>query len=159
MTALDTLLSPGARLAPIMAARGEILALTEASGQAVLQPTDPGGLPAALRMALALRAARTVGDAMLADHYRDRLALLPQAHCYAPFGDPRTRPKDPRLAAIVRHADRLAREPKSATKSDVAALGEAGVADADIVRLSELAAYLAYQARVVAGFRLLESTR
>lgn len=49
--------------------------------------------------------------------------------------------------------------PRTATKDDIQTLYEAGVSDADIVRLAELAAFLGYQARLVAGLRLMEVAR
>ena len=42
------------------------------------------------------------------------------------------------------------------TRLDIADLQAAGVADADIVRLAELNAFLAYQIRVIAGLRLMQ---
>ena len=41
-------------------------------------------------------------------------------------------------------------------EQDIAALKAAGVGEADIVRLSELAAFVNYQLRVVAGLKLLK---
>jgi uncharacterized protein YciW len=40
---------------------------------------------------------------------------------------------------------------------DVASLRAAGVSDADIVRLCELVAFVAYQSRVLAGLRLMDA--
>ena len=45
--------------------------------------------------------------------------------------------------------------PKDAVAGDIQALRAAGLAEADIVRLSELIAFLAYELRLVAGLRLL----
>jgi uncharacterized protein YciW len=56
--------------------------------------------------------------------------------------------------ALARHADLLMLEPRKATRQDVETLKTAGVSEADIVRLSELAAFVNYQLRVVAGVKL-----
>ena len=45
--------------------------------------------------------------------------------------------------------------PKDAKEDDISALKSAGLDDADIVRLSELIAFVAYQIRVVIGLRLM----
>jgi len=62
---------------------------------------------------------------------------------------------DARLKAIIRHTDLITTNPKEATAEDIAALRAAGLDDADIVRLSELIAFVSYQVRVVAGLRLM----
>ena len=41
------------------------------------------------------------------------------------------------------------------TAADVSDLQRAGISDADIVRLAELVAFMAYQLRLVAGLRLM----
>jgi uncharacterized protein YciW len=55
----------------------------------------------------------------------------------------------------MRHVDLVTQSPKSATRGHIDALRDAGVAEADIVRLAELIAFVNYQLRVVAGLRLL----
>jgi uncharacterized protein YciW len=59
------------------------------------------------------------------------------------------------MAAMLRHVDLVTCSPKDATRADIVALQRAGVADADIVRLSQLIAFVNYQVRVVAGLRLM----
>ena len=63
--------------------------------------------------------------------------------------------ENPRLQAILRHTDLVTCRPKDAVTGDIAALKLAGIAEPDIVRLSELIAFVNYQARVVAGLRLM----
>jgi uncharacterized protein YciW len=46
--------------------------------------------------------------------------------------------------------------PREATRQDIEALKVVGLSEADIVRLSELAAFVNYQLRVVAGLKLLK---
>ena len=62
---------------------------------------------------------------------------------------------DASLKAIIRHTDLVTINPKDAVIEDVAALPAAGLDNADIVQLSELIAFVSYQARVVAGLRLV----
>ncbi len=129
--------------------RKDVLAMTAKSRRSVLVPAEPGGLSHALRLGLAVRMARQNGDAALAAAY----AGLGAAD--ATVADPASGPSEPRLAALVRHADLVATRPKDATPDDVAKLTAAGIAEADIVRLSQLVAFVAYEARLVAGLRLL----
>lgn len=49
----------------------------------------------------------------------------------------------------------MALNPKNASSKDIEALVNAGVPEDDIVRLSELNAFVSYQIRVVAGLRLM----
>ena len=51
--------------------------------------------------------------------------------------------------------DKVANDTRNIDAQDIAGLQTAGVSDADIVRLCELVAFLAYQLRVVAGLRLM----
>jgi uncharacterized protein YciW len=77
----------------------------------------------------------------------------------APLAEPDTNAIDGRTAEIVRHADRLTVAPREATRAHVDGLRVAGVADPDIVRLAELAAFVNYQVRVIAGIALIGGTR
>ncbi|WP_159716216.1 CMD domain-containing protein [Geminicoccus flavidas] len=158
MTTIENLLGADARLATLLGQRRTIMELTEASGTAVLTPREPGGLPHGLRAAIALRAA-AVQDEELMAHYRAMLEACPGGVGFAAFAVPGTMPEDARLAAILRHADLLTAEPRQATRDDIEALKAAGVTEPDIVRLAELCAFLAYQARLLMGFRLLRNAR
>ena len=59
------------------------------------------------------------------------------------------------LAPVVAFMDKVAMEAHAVTAADIAGLQGAGISDADIVRLCELNAFLAYQFRLIAGLRLL----
>jgi len=145
-------------LAEALAQRAEIMKLSQASHDAVLLPREPGGLSHAERAALAARMAGANADPALATHYRALLAKAgetPVLAAIAEGGAIAAAEAGPRLHAIVRHADLLTRRTREATKADVAALVAGGIAEADIVRLAELAAFVNYQARVIAGLRLL----
>lgn len=141
----------------MLARRGDILNLTERSRRAVLMPADAGGLSPAVRALIAVRAAARLNDPVLKDHYFDLFSHSDGAYDLAELVDPDERPGDPWLASVLDHADRVTRHPRAATPADIATLKSAGVGDADIVRLAELVAFLAYQARVVAGLRLMEA--
>ncbi|MGK6317263.1 hypothetical protein [Neorhizobium sp. DT-125] len=49
--------------------------------------------------------------------------------------------------------------PRTATRNGIEKLYKAGVSDADIVRLAELAAFVGYQTGVVASLRLMEEVQ
>jgi len=61
----------------------------------------------------------------------------------------------PRLAAALEHAHLLVFHPRDAAPADLQALLDAGWSTTDIVTLSQLVAFLAFQTRVVAGLRVL----
>lgn len=149
---IETIAEVGAHpsLAPIVAGRAELMRASQANCDAVLAPREPGGVSHKLRLALACRIARLNGDARLAAHY--------QADLGGALADPGAPPPaDPREAAMLRHVDLVTRVPREATRRDIDALREAGIAEADIVRLSQVIAFVNYQLRVIAGLRLLEA--
>ncbi|MDO3431964.1 hypothetical protein QWJ46_04645 [Rhizobium sp. CBN3] len=156
MTIIETLAAvrPGSALAEAMEKRAEILRLSEAAHDAVLLPRDPGGLSHGLRAALAARMARHNHNEKLAQHYDELVKRAAEAST-APLAKPGTGATDERIAEIVRHADRLTVAPREATRDHIERLRGAGMTDADIVRLSELAAFVNYQARVIAGLALI----
>src|SRR5262245_60396885 len=86
-------------LSDALAARAEILRLSQASHDAVLTPAAPGGLSHAERAALAARMVRRNGDAELAAHYQALLARSDAAADVAAIAHPTVRPKATRLAA------------------------------------------------------------
>jgi len=147
-------IAAGSKLGGALKTRAEVLRLSEAAHDAVLVPRDPGGLSHALRAALSARMCRHVGNAALVAHYEGYLA-----HCgdtdVAALAHPGGVSGDPRQDAMACHADLLTVSPRNATRDDIAALKAAGVGEPDIVRLSELAAFVNYQLRVIAGLMLL----
>jgi CMD domain protein len=146
----------GSPLAQALLARMDIMNLSQASYDAIIRPREPGGLSHAERAALAARMARQNAVEALAEHYMTKL----RDACADPKLDEPIAPREfdkysTRLDAIVQHMDLLTREPKKATRADITALKDAGISEPDIVRLSELAAFVNYQARVIAGLRML----
>jgi len=160
MGLIETLtgIAPGSALAAALAERTQIMELSQAAHDAVLLPHEPGDLSHAERAALATRMATLNGDAALAAHYRELLSAAGETPVLAALAaglDAAAAGADPRLAAVLRHADLLTSRTRDARKSDIAALVSVGFAEPDIVRLAELAAFVNYQARVIAGLRLL----
>ena len=60
-----------------------------------------------------------------------------------------------RLAAALAHAHLLAYHPRDASAGALQALQQAGWSETDIVIVSQLASFLSFQIRVVAGLRVL----
>jgi uncharacterized protein YciW len=148
----------GSRMKELLAQRADLMALTEASRNAVLTPVDPGGISHALRALIAVRATERLGDLRMKDHYYDHFTQCDDFYDLAGLVEPDATTDDRRLQAILDHADMLTCRPRVATREDIDRLLEAGVGDADIVRLAELVAFLGYQARLVAGLRLMQES-
>ena len=144
-------ISAGSPLAGVLSLRSNILELTENSHEASLRPNQPGGLTPSERAGLACRIAKRNNEAVLTRHYERMFGVGSQAISDTGFDGG----GDTRLKAIIRHTDLVTLNPKEATADDISALRSAGLDDADIVRLSELIAFLSYQIRVVAGLRLM----
>ena len=148
----------GGALAEALGARAETMDMTEAAHDAVLSPADAGGISHGERAAMAERIARIYKDEALAEHYASRLSDGDK-QVLADIRDPRQSPAEARLGAALRHLDMVTIRPSEATEADVDKLRLAGISEPDIVRLSELVAFVNYQVRVIAGLRLLETTR
>jgi CMD domain protein len=146
----------GSPLARALLARMDIMKLSQASYDAIIRPRKPGGVSHAERAALAARMARQNADETLAEHYIGKL----QEACADPtLNEPVSAGEiadyGNRLNTMVRHMDLLTREPSKAARTDITALKDAGISEPDIVRLSELAAFVNYQVRVIAGLKML----
>ena len=140
-------------LAAVIAGRSDVMQLTQASHDAALKPEPPGGLSHAERAALACRMARLSDEEMLARHFE---AMIPESGGWQAIADPAfDGADDERTRAILRHTDLVTVDPKRAAEADIAALKSAGILEPDIVRLSELIAFVGYQVRVVKGLRLM----
>jgi uncharacterized protein YciW len=150
---------PDARISNLLARRAELMVLTEASRKAVLTPVEPGGLSHALRALIAVRASERLGDIRMKDHYYEHFTQCEDFYDLIGLVEPDAKSGDAWLQAVLDHADMLTCRPRAATRDDIQTLYKAGISDADIVRLAELAAFLGYQARLVAGLRLMETIR
>ena len=144
-------ITAGSPLTAVLTLRKEILELTENSHEASLRPNQTGSLTHSERAGLACRITKRNNDPVLTRHYETMFGVGSQQIADTGFngGD------DDRLKAIIRHTDLVTLNPKDATEGDITALRSVGLDDADIVRLSELIAFISYQVRVVAGLRLI----
>lgn len=139
----------GSALEAAVKGRANIVAMTQAAEEAVLRPRDPGPWSHALRAALAARIAGLNDEADLAALY------AADAGGFATLVRPDEDGSAQGLAGIVAFMDKVATATRDVTVDDISGLRAAGVADADIVRLAELNAFLSYQIRVIAGLRLI----
>lgn len=128
---------------------------TEECRVSVLEPSNGLGLFSAFRKALAARIAALIGPAELSAAYRKMAGDADAVLCAV--AQVRDLPPDaePRLQAMVRHADLVTKTPKASAKFDIEALAAAGLSNPQIVALSELIAFVNYEARVAAGLKLL----
>lgn len=142
------------KLSDALAARANVLAMTQAAEEAILAPRDAGAWSHDLRAAIAARVARLNGDAAAAARYAARM----RTQDYAAITDPADDGAALGLAPVLRFVDRVAARTRDIAAADITALREGGIADADIVRLCELNAFLSYQLRLIAGLRLMQQT-
>ena len=142
---------PGTAAGAAVDHRMDIMQMTQTAEDAVLRPADPGAWSHELRLALACRIARLNNADRLAEKY---LEMLGASH-YAQVADPTVESSNGDLVACLAFTDRVATRPSAITSQDIQVLQAAGIADADIVRLTELNAFLAYQIRLVAGLALI----
>lgn len=142
------------RLADALSGRDDILTMTQQAHDAALIPAEPGGLSHAERAALCCRMARLNNEDGLAAHF---LELMGDAsEDVTNIANPAfTSESDPWLAAILRHTDLVTTDTKAVVAEDISSLTDAGVTEDDIVRLSELVAFISYQIRLTIGLRLM----
>lgn len=143
-------LEAGSAPAAAVEGRAGIFEATQAAEDAVLRPQDCGPWSHELRAALAARIAVLNGERELSAQY------AADAGDHAALTDPAADGPEQGLSAVVAFMDRVAADTRNVTAHDISGLQAAGVADADIVRLCELNAFLAYQLRVIAGLRLMK---
>ncbi|MBB6261409.1 uncharacterized protein YciW [Paenochrobactrum gallinarii] len=132
-------------------ARQDVFTMTRQAQAAVLAPADGGSWPHDFRAALATRIATANNNPYLANIYGKAAAGSP----YAALAAVDYVPSDLVQQKVVTFMDKVANNAKAIAAEDISALQQAGVADADIVRLCELNAFLAYQIRVAAGLASL----
>ena len=167
MTTLDTTTTRCAMpveanhpLAETVEGRADIFAMTELSHDAALTPVQPGGLSHAERAALACRIAHLNGEETLATHFAGLMATANASAAIVAITDPNfDGGADRRVAALLRHTDLATCDTKSVVAADITCLSNAGISEDDIVRLSQLVAFVNYQARVTRGLRLMVGAR
>jgi alkylhydroperoxidase domain protein len=136
--------APDSALAALRAQRPEAMRHAQGSYRALFEPASPGGLTLAERFAVAEHVARLHSADEVAAHYASGLASA--ADTAAPSS---------RRDALVRHADLLSTRPSDAGPDDLQQLADARLSTRDIVSLSQLIAFVAFQVRVTAGLRVL----
>ena len=124
--AIDQLagIAPGSRLAQVRAHRPDVRRYAQSSYVALLEPEDPAGVSRREREMVALRVAVLTPSPVVADRHRERLRGLGVVD--EVIAAVERFPNGPGLSerdtAILRHTDRLIREPRAATPAHVAEL-------------------------------------
>ncbi len=136
-------------------ARNHVLQLTQQAEDAVLKPRDAGGWPHALRAALAARFSSQNALPELASHY----AQMIEEDKFTGIADLSNDGSELNLQYVIAFMDRVAIRPRDIDDTDIRILQNHAVSDADIVRLTELNAFMAYQLRLIAGLQLLTGGR
>lgn len=155
-----TILAGIAEESPVAALRlqkPELVAFAQGSDQALLEPDDPGTFSPLERHAVGYRVGLLTDFASVAERHRSRsIELGASDDLLASLADlSTTEGLTPRMAAIIAHTDRVTLAPGKATQADIAALAEAGLSPTEIVTLSQLIGFLAYQIRAIAVARAL----
>lgn len=149
-------LRPGHPLAAALSGRNDIMTMTQQAHDAALTPDEPGGLSCKERAALSCRMARLNQEDALAEHF---VALMGGANApveTTQLADPTfDGGADTRLCAILRHTDLVTTDTKAVAASDILALTNVGVCEDDVIRLSELIAFVNFQIRLTIGLRLM----
>ncbi|HEY8597937.1 MAG TPA: CMD domain protein [Thermomicrobiales bacterium] len=150
-------ITPGSKLAQLRAERPVLVKATQGSHDALFEPEDLGGVSHRERDGLALRVAVLTPSPELVAWHRERLATQGEdAATIAAFEQgPDAAGLTPREVALLRHADILANTPGAATPDNIAALKAAGFTPRDIVTISQLIAFVSFQARLLVGLRLV----
>lgn len=178
-------ITPGSPLDAVRAQRPEARTHAQKSYEALFAPADPGGVTVAERFAVAYYVVKLHAEAETAAFYAGQLtseplraavdAAVAQTITQGPYGafpagplsaedkpgpaytvDAATAAAlDPRLAAAFPHVHMLVFHPRDAAPASLAAMLAAGWTTTDIVTLSQIVAFLSFQIRVVAGFRVL----
>ena len=180
-------IAPGSKLDAIRANRSEARKHAQASYTSLFEPRDMAGVTADERHALAAFVAGLHGEPRTEAFYAAKLpAALRSAiategaagRSKGPYG---RFPKGPlsvedapgpswkvsdagrqalgaRLPAAFEHTHMLVFQPRDAAAPALQALLDAGWSTTDIVTISQLVSFLAYQIRVVAGLSTLAST-
>jgi len=150
-------ITPGSKLAELRAARPVLVKATQGSHKALFEPDDLGGVSHRERDGLALRIAVLTPSTELVRWHRERLTAQGEsAATIAAFEQgPDSAGLTAREVALLRHADILANTPGAASPAAITALKAAGFGPRDIVTLSQLIAFVSFQARLLVGLRLV----
>jgi len=178
-------IADGSAMDAIRAQRPEARTHAQKSFEALFTPTDLAGVTADERFAVAYYVVGLHGEIETAAFYAKGVSSAPlraavdaaiaQTVTQGPYGafpagplsaEDRAGPAyavdaattaalGPRLAAAFPHVHMLVFHPRDAAPESLAALLAAGWTTTDAVTLSQIVAFLSFQIRVVAGFRVL----
>jgi len=136
----------------VASGRADTLTQVQAAEDAVLRPVDTGRWSHEMRAALASRIANLNAEPALANRFRAGAGAMASLADPAVVGDTND------LVTVLAFMDKVAMAVRDVVADDIASLQAAGIGDADIVRLCELNAFLAFQIRVCVGLRLMRDT-
>lgn len=152
---------PGSPVAALRARRPDLTRFSQASYESLLGPASVEGLTPRERDVVALRIALTDRDDRLAVWYQEQLidhgATAHTISAVTAF-PAETSELSAREVALLRHTDLLTERPTEADAGDIAALRAAGLSTLEIVTLSQLIAFVAFQVRVLATLRAFGET-
>ncbi|MCJ7994214.1 hypothetical protein J5N58_06230 [Rhizobium cremeum] len=151
-------IKPDSELYRIRRERPDYVEGTELCRQTVLEPNHGFGIGHPMRAALAARMARLIGRNDLAQSYDLMLEEAGSDETLAAIASAGELPSDADIftQALVRHADLVTKTPRDNTRSDIERLGAAGLSNPQIIALSELIAFVNFEARVIVGLQALE---
>jgi uncharacterized peroxidase-related enzyme len=154
---IDTLipLQVGSPVHTVRHQRNKVVAATQGSYQALFDPSVVG-LSVAERLLTARHIARSANSAVLAKHYDERLKALPTL-LPAESAALEDQPTDSRLQAVFDFARTLTERPVEGDQAALSRLAAAGLETVEIIALTQLIAFVAYQLRVVAGLQSLQT--
>lgn len=138
--------------------RDKVAAATQGSYDALFDPTLEG-LSLGERLLAALYACRLTPAPELVAHYRERL-LEERADAQAISAADSGAPEDiaePRLRALLAFTRTLVEHPVDGDRAALQALQASGIGTPAVVTLAQLVAFVAYQARLVAGLRAMQA--
>ncbi len=149
---IDALLALPAEsaLATLRKARADIRLHAHGAYRELVTPAHPGGMTLVERASLALRVALADGDTALAAHLRTLLTQAEAAIAEAPPVGPG------RFPLLMRYGDAVAAHPARIGQSDIDALAAHGLSPQDIVASTQLAAFVPFQVRLLAGLRAMQ---
>ena len=140
---------PNDEVAPAVVAWATFIEMTQVAEDAVLWQKDVGAFGHDLRASIVARVAHLSRDPTLAERN------LADAADFEPLADPKESGEARGLGAVLAVGDRVANQTRDAAAKDISGLQLSGLSDADIVRLCESLAFMAFQIRVIASLRLM----
>jgi alkylhydroperoxidase domain protein/CMD domain protein len=148
----------GSPLGVLRARRSAATEHTQGSYEALFGERPATSVSLEERLAAGLRVSRLHEEPVFVEHFAGLLRRSPtnsDALIAAVTRGPGADGLPPRVAAILKHVDLLVLDPAAATSADLKALQAAGLSDPEVVTVSQLIAFTAYQIRVYVGLALL----